>query len=1027
MDHPVKLNINPFLIITSTIAVLLSSFAALAAETKRQIEEVVVTAEKVESTVSDTSISITAFSEDTIENFGIQSPDELVNYIPATTRDAYDIRIRGVGRNFRALGGDPGVATYYNGIFSPDFGIAATENGLYDLKRVEVLRGPQGTLYGRNSIGGALNYVTNDPTYEPEGEVRVQWGAYSTKEYYGILSGGIIDNVLAARVVGTKRQRAAWQKGIGDSADTDGVNDHNLAFTFLLEATDSLTAKVRVNDRKSDRTIGMYGLVDEGPMGLRGPATSYPAYGLRVVPNGTPGALTYTDPGSGALISGLPVRPGIDEAASPQPNAGYQRSGLPFDQLYGSKGEDTGYNLVNTSAGRCEFPYPNTECNHELFDHQASSLELTWDINEDMSLTYLFGTNDFEYTFNIDIDGYDSEFSKYRQTVLEDVWSYSHELRLQAEFADRVSLTAGLFQFKESRQQNYSLTNNTLRFTQAADYGDLAIATPTPPNLSLIGLPDVDFGLGGASFMQLLGFLTGIQQSPVTIDSAGDGEQVAGLWGGSEDLYRHKNRVGNEQVAAYAQATIDLSDQFSIVLGARYAKDDKAALERRFAYYELPATASGSGALLAGLSTLPPAIMPLLGYAETPKMVANAAPFGALPAEINPFGQNLLYALYAGGFVTPLSLVNMAMGRATFTGDPANPIAPNCEITNANCASPLLLQGIPVSLAWRTSDSDSWSDTNFRVNLDWTPNDDTLMYFSVTTGYRAGGYSLGILDARGQNSGTGCVNLGFYINCLSPLSYDKETVMAYEIGYKGTLADGRAQVNASIYRYDYEGYQDQIDTYDMAQARSVDTVTNAGDATNQGFEIELTWLLGDYLTLGGNYSYTDTEYSEDYLVTERDDPSLPNSLFQYALNEDGSRVTTATGFAFNLDAYLRQVQGNPLKRIPKHKGVIYGTYEFPTTNGTLSLNATVSYTGEYWSSAIQRELDRVPSRRRVDLSANWRDSEGKWVVRGFVDNVTDERVYRGFGTATESSNYRLTGERLYPRYWGVDITRRFGG
>ena len=92
---------------------------------QRRIEEVVVTAEKIESTVSDTSISITAFSEEAIEDFGIQGADELVNYLPATTRDAYDIRIRGVGRNFRALGGDPGVATYYNGIYSPDFGIAA--------------------------------------------------------------------------------------------------------------------------------------------------------------------------------------------------------------------------------------------------------------------------------------------------------------------------------------------------------------------------------------------------------------------------------------------------------------------------------------------------------------------------------------------------------------------------------------------------------------------------------------------------------------------------------------------------------------------------------------------------------------------------------------------------------------------------------------------------------------------------------------------------------------------------------------
>ena len=77
----------------------------------RTIEEIMVTAEKRESTVSDASLSITAFVEEAIEALGIQSPDELVNFIPAATRDPYDIRIRGVGRNFRALGGDPGVAT----------------------------------------------------------------------------------------------------------------------------------------------------------------------------------------------------------------------------------------------------------------------------------------------------------------------------------------------------------------------------------------------------------------------------------------------------------------------------------------------------------------------------------------------------------------------------------------------------------------------------------------------------------------------------------------------------------------------------------------------------------------------------------------------------------------------------------------------------------------------------------------------------------------------------------------------------
>ena len=81
------------------------SLSAIADEGRR-IEEVIVTAEKVEATVSDTSISITAIGSEMLEDMGIQSANEFVNYIPATTRDDYDIRIRGVGRNFRALGGD---------------------------------------------------------------------------------------------------------------------------------------------------------------------------------------------------------------------------------------------------------------------------------------------------------------------------------------------------------------------------------------------------------------------------------------------------------------------------------------------------------------------------------------------------------------------------------------------------------------------------------------------------------------------------------------------------------------------------------------------------------------------------------------------------------------------------------------------------------------------------------------------------------------------------------------------------------
>ena len=75
---------------------------------RRQFEEIVVTAERRESTVQDTAIAITAFTGEFIEDFGLRNQEDLQNYLPATTIQPYDLSIRGVGRLFRALGGDPG-------------------------------------------------------------------------------------------------------------------------------------------------------------------------------------------------------------------------------------------------------------------------------------------------------------------------------------------------------------------------------------------------------------------------------------------------------------------------------------------------------------------------------------------------------------------------------------------------------------------------------------------------------------------------------------------------------------------------------------------------------------------------------------------------------------------------------------------------------------------------------------------------------------------------------------------------------
>ena len=134
-----------------------------------------------------------------MEDFGIRNQSDLQNLIPATTIQPYDSSIRGVGRNFRNLGGDPGISTYMNGVYSEDL-YTATIGSFWDIDRIEILRGPQGTLYGRNAVGGAMNFLYKKPTDEPEFSLKTVIGNYRTRDAYGVVSGPLIDGVLNGSV-----------------------------------------------------------------------------------------------------------------------------------------------------------------------------------------------------------------------------------------------------------------------------------------------------------------------------------------------------------------------------------------------------------------------------------------------------------------------------------------------------------------------------------------------------------------------------------------------------------------------------------------------------------------------------------------------------------------------------------------------------------------------------------------------------------------------------------------------------------
>ena len=163
------------------------------------LEEIVVTARKRVQNIQDVSMSITAFSGDQIEELGIRNLQNVSWSIPGLyatgARGDEDplYTVRGIGLNDAFNNNNPTVGVYLNEVIQPFSPMMAFQ--LFDIERVEVLKGPQGTLYGRNTTGGAVNVFSKRPGEELNGYARVGYGEFQRFELEGAIGGPISDTV----------------------------------------------------------------------------------------------------------------------------------------------------------------------------------------------------------------------------------------------------------------------------------------------------------------------------------------------------------------------------------------------------------------------------------------------------------------------------------------------------------------------------------------------------------------------------------------------------------------------------------------------------------------------------------------------------------------------------------------------------------------------------------------------------------------------------------------------------------------
>ncbi len=204
--------------------------AAPAADNGAVLEELIVTAQKREQNVNDVGLSITAISGEALAARGVTSVADLQKVTPGFTytQTQFDMPVyslRGVGYYESSLAANPAVTVYVDEIPLPY--PAMTRGALLDVQRIEVLKGPQGTLFGQNSTGGGINYVAAKPTSEPSGSLTAEYGRFNTFRAEGHVSGPLSDTVRARLALSTT-QSGGWQKSqtrddrLGDTDELSG-------------------------------------------------------------------------------------------------------------------------------------------------------------------------------------------------------------------------------------------------------------------------------------------------------------------------------------------------------------------------------------------------------------------------------------------------------------------------------------------------------------------------------------------------------------------------------------------------------------------------------------------------------------------------------------------------------------------------------------------------------------------------------------------------------------------------------------
>ncbi|BCW90894.1 Vitamin B12 transporter BtuB [Alphaproteobacteria bacterium SO-S41] len=911
-------------------------------------EEITVTAQRKAEKLQKVPIAVSAFGQDQLQKQKIDGGPNLVLAVPNVNFSkgnftGANFQIRGIGSKLVAASGDAATGVHINN--APMTANNLFETEFYDVERVEVLRGPQGTLYGRNATGGVVNIITAKPKIDQwEAMGRVEYGDYDSVKLKGMVNVPLGD-MAALRLAGTYLKRGGFGENTVTGNDADDRLLYGLRATLFVQPTDDFSFYIMYDHFNEDDNRSRIGKQfcskDTGPANVGGVAYSAAAGGL-----------------IGQVQRGF-FSQGCRPTSLYDPTAlGTVQSQSTLGGLFGALG---GFQTGDAYVGKMQDP--NVRNIESAFDPTYQSNTDIWEFNAD--------------------------------------WDITDSLRLSAL---GTYTTFDLFTRQDYNRYSPSTNFNT---------------TPNPVNA---------FAALGPAYATIYAnlFPNGTVNDP----------QV-----GAQNRYTTMDisSAYTKQYTAELRLSSSYDGPFNFSIGANYLKLDATG-----DYYVMGNTLTAYYQVNNFLNT------------------GNANCYGAAPcvsidpnADPDRTGRNY-YDAYS-----PYNLKSTAIfgevyyqvtddlkltGGVRYTIDEKTIENHAVGLGVAGVGIPAPLPGIPAT------STVEFKEFTGRVGFDWAPDigaDSTLVYGFYSRGYKAGGLN------SPCSGGAGVI-------CGAP-TFKPEFINAYEIGTKNTFMGGAAQLNLSIFHYDYEGYQ-------VSKIVNRASTNENIDAKISGAEFEGVYSPVEGLRFNLNVGYLDTEIAEGTSSIDTFNRTASNPLLTVVKSSAASNcvvttaaaaqalaisnaggnpfallgVCTVTNFATAGQALL---PGGPVAQGSNAFGALVSDGVVADLSGHELPNAphwTISFGAQYtfnlsptWEMTIRGDYykqtetfsriwnasyDRIEGWENVNVTLTLANVEQGVTLDAYVKNATDEEAITDSYLTDDSSGLFRNAFFTDPRTWGVAIT-----